>query len=162
MIVVSNTSPITNLAAIGLFHLLHNLYGQVFIADGVWAELNAYNQAWPGSQDVATAEWVDKLAPQNQQIVTALRRDLDRGEAETIALALELGADLVLLDERDGRYMAQRFGLQVVGVLGILLEAKSKGAVQSIRPYLDALRQQAGFYIQEKLYQQALAWAEES
>lgn len=156
MIVVSNTSPLTNLAAIGLFHLLHDLYGQVLIAEGVWSELNAYNQAWPGSKDVATAAWIQRRSPQNQRAVTALRRDLDLGEAETIILALELDADLVLLDERDGRYAAQRFGLQVVGVLGILLEARSKGRIKDIKPHLDALRHQAGFYIAEKLYQQVL------
>lgn len=161
MIVVSNTSPLTNLAAIGLFQLLYELYGHIFIADGVWAELNAYDQPWPGSQDVAAAKWIEKRTPQNQQTVIALRRDLDRGEAETIALALELGADLVLLDERDGRFAAQRFGLHVVGVLGILLEAKSKKHVNQIRPYLDALRQQAGFYISAKLYQHMLKLAGE-
>ena len=161
MIVVSNTSPLTNLAAIGLFHLLHELYGQIHIADGVWAELNAFGQTWPGSSDVANAEWIDKHPTQNQQTVIALRRDLDRGEAETIALALELGADLVLLDERDGRYAAKRFGLQVVGVLGILLEAKSKSHIQQIKPHVDALRQQAGFYIHEELYRHIMKLAGE-
>lgn len=161
MIVVSNTSPLTNLAAIGLFHLLHDLYGQILVADGVWAELNAYNQAWPGSDNVANASWVEQHTPQNLQVITALRRDLDQGEAETIALAMELGADLVLLDEQDGRYAAQRFGLKVIGVLGILLEAKSKGLIEQTKPYLDALRQQAGFYIQEKLYQHVLKMAGE-
>lgn len=161
MIVVSNTSPLTNLAAIGLFHLLHNLYGQIFIANAVWDELNAQNQVWPGRHEVASAVWITKQSPYNQQAITALRRDLDRGEAETIALALELEADLVLLDERDGRYAAQRFGLEVVGVLGILLEAKSKGFISHIKPHLDALRQKAGFYIHDKLYQQILALAEE-
>ena len=161
MIVVSNTSPLTDLAAIGLFHLLHDLYDHIHIADGVWAELNAFGQAWPGSSDVANAEWIDKHTTQNQQTVIALRRDLDRGEAETIALALEKGADLVLLDERDGRYAAKRFGLQVVGVLGILLEAKSKGHIQQIKPYVDALRQQAGFYIHEELYRHIIKLAGE-
>jgi uncharacterized protein len=156
VIVVSNTSPITNLTAIGLFHLLHDLYGRIYIPDGVWDELNAFNQAWPGSKEVSAADWIERQAPKNQQIVTALRRDLDRGEAETIALALELGADLVLLDERDGRYAAQRFGLRVVGVLGILIEAKSKGFIQDVKPYLDLLRQNAGFYIRETLYQYVL------
>lgn len=88
-------------------------------------------------------------------------RDLDRGEAETIALALELGADLVLLDERDGRYAAQRFGLRFVGVLGILLEAKSNDLIKEIKPYLDSLRQQAGFYIHETLYNYVLTLAGE-
>lgn len=161
MIVVSNTSPLTNLAAIGLFHLLHDLYGRVHIPDGVWNEINAYNQVWPGSKEVAAADWIERQSPKNQQIVTALRRDLDRGEAETIALALELGAGLVLLDERDGRYAAQRFGLRVIGVLGILLEAKNKGLIKEIRPYVDMLRQQAGFYIRETLYQYLLTLAGE-
>ena len=161
MIVVSNTSPLTNLAAINLFHLLQEMYGQILIADGVWAELNAYNQAWPGSREVAAAAWIERLTPKNQPVVSTLRRDLDRGEAETIALALELGADLVLLDERDGRYAAQRLGLKVVGVLGLLLEAKSKGYIEQVNPYLDALQQQAGFYIHEKLYQQVAKLAGE-
>ena len=53
MIVVSNTSPLTNLAAIGQFHLLHLLYEKTYIAEGVWAELNAYQRPWPGSAEVA-------------------------------------------------------------------------------------------------------------
>jgi uncharacterized protein len=140
---------------------LHDLYGQIFIADAVWHELNAQNKLWPGRQEVASAGWITIQTPFNQQAVIALCRDLDRGEAETIALALELEADLVLLDERDGRYAAQRFGLEVVGVLGILLEAKSKGLIRHIQPHLEALRQKAGFYIHDKLYQQILALAEE-
>ena len=161
MIIVSNTSPLTNLAAIGLFPVLQDLYGQIVIADAVWEELNAQNKMWPGRHEVASAGWITTQTPTNQQAIIALRRDLDRGEAETIALALELEADLVLLDERDGRYAAQRFGLDVVGVLGILLEAKSKGFISHIKPHLDALRQKAGFYIHDKLYQHILFLAEE-
>jgi predicted nucleic acid-binding protein len=98
---------------------------------------------------------------QNHALVTALRRDLDRGEAETIALALELGADLTLLDEREGRHAAQLLGLRVVGVVGILLEAKANGTIHTIRPHLRALRQTAGFYLSEPLYQHALSMAGE-
>ncbi|MCZ7673281.1 MAG: hypothetical protein M5U34_42300 [Chloroflexi bacterium] len=55
MIIVSNTSPLTNLAAIGQFNLLQKLFGEIHIAAGVWAELNAFGQMWPGSQDTAAA-----------------------------------------------------------------------------------------------------------
>lgn len=161
MIVVSNTSPLTNLATIGLFPLLYKLYGHLYIAEGVWRELNAYNQPWPGSQNVANASWIKRLEPSNQDTIIALRRDLDQGEAETIALALELQADIVLLDERDGRYAAERFGLSVVGVLGILLEAKAKNYVNQVEPHLMALRQQAGFYIHDNLYEYVLTLANE-
>ena len=145
MIVVSNTSPLTNLAAIGQFSLLYRLYSQVHIAQGVWEELNAGGTRWPGCVEVSQASWVERHVVQNQYLVTALGRDLDCGEAETIALALQLGADLVLLDEKEGRHAAQRLGLQVVGVVGILLEAKTKDAIHSVRTHLDALRQEAGF-----------------
>jgi predicted nucleic acid-binding protein len=106
MRVVSNTSPLTNLAAIGQFDLLHELYVEVHIADGVWQELNAREQRWPGRDEVAAANWIERHTVQNQALVTALRRDLDSGEAETIALALELSAGLVLLDEQEGRHAA--------------------------------------------------------
>lgn len=162
MIVVSNTSPLTNLAAIGQFGLLHRLYGQLHIAHAVWAELNAEGKRWPGCDEVAKADWIGRHAVENQALVTALRRDLDRGEAETIALALEFGADLVLLDEKEGRHAAQRLGLRVLGVVGILLEAKANGAIDKMSPHLDALRQTAGFYLSSSLYQYALALAGES
>jgi hypothetical protein len=84
MIVVSNTSPLTNLAAIEQFDLLHSLYSRLHIAQGVWAELNTSGKCWPGCNEVAGAGWVKRHTVRNQELVTALRRDLDRGEAETI------------------------------------------------------------------------------
>jgi predicted nucleic acid-binding protein len=161
MIVVSNTSPLTNLAAVGQFALLHRLYSELHIAYGVWDELNAGGKRWPGRDEVATADWIQRHAVQNRDLVTALRRDLGRGEAESIALALELSADLILLDEEEGRHAAQRLGLRVMGVVGILLEAKASGAIDRLRPHLDALRQDGGFYLSEPLYQSALTLAGE-
>jgi len=162
MIVVSNTSPLTNLAAIGQFDLLCRLYSELHIAQGVWEELNAKGMRWPGSEQVVQANWIEQHTVRNQDLIVALERDLDRGEAETIALALELGADLVLLDEKEGRHTAQRFGLRVIGVVGTLLEAKRSGAVGTVRPHLDSLRQTAGFYLSASLYQHALALAGET
>jgi predicted nucleic acid-binding protein len=162
VIVVANTSPLTNLAAIGLFDLLRCLYDQVHIAQGVWEELNAGGKRWPGRDQVAQAGWVERRTVRNQNLVTALCQDLDRGEAETIALALEIEASLVLLDEKEGRHAAQRFGLHTVGVVGILLEAKAKGVIAAVHPHLDALRQTAGFYIDMSLYRHALALANET
>jgi hypothetical protein len=162
MIVVSNTSPLTNLAAIGEFEIFHHLYGKLHIAQGVWEELNAEGQTWPGRDEVATADWIERHQVQNQALVTALQRDLDRGEAESIALALELEATLILLDEREGRHAAQRLGLKVVGVVGVLLEAKANATISAVRPLLDGLRQSAGFYLSEPLYQHVLTLADES
>lgn len=162
MIVVSDTSPLTNMAAIGQFDLLRRLYGRLHIAHGVWEELNADGKCWPGRDEVATADWIERHEVENQALVTALQRDLDRGEAESIALALELDADLVLLDEKEGRRAAKRLGLHIVGVVGVLLEARANRVVDALRPHLDALRQTAGFYLSESLYHHALALAGES
>ena len=161
MIVVSNTSPLTNLAAIGQFELLHQLFDHIQIADGVWAELTAFGRTWPGGNEVSAAAWVTQHTVQNQTLVTALRNDLDRGEAETISLAVELKADLVLLDEKPGREIAKRLGLPVAGVLGVLLEAKALTLLPAVKPALDDLRQQAGFYLGDELYAHVLALAEE-
>jgi hypothetical protein len=161
MIVVSDTSPLTNLAAIGQLDLLRQLYVEVHIPNAVWDELNAGDKNWPGYESVVAASWIKRHGVQNRPLVVALRRDLDRGEAEGIALALELKAELILLDEREGRHAAEQLGLQVVGVIGVLLEAKAKGLLTQVRSQLDALRQIAGFYLSEPLYQAALRLAGE-
>jgi len=162
MIIVSNTSPLTNLAAIGQFDLLQNLYTKVHITQGVWDELNAYGQHWPGRNEVIKAtNWITRFTVQNAHLVTTLRQDLDRGEAESIALALELNADFILLDEKEGRRIAKRLGLKRIGVAGILLEAKAKGFIKKVQPHLTALRH-AGFYLSEALYQSILTCANEN
>ncbi len=94
-------------------------------------------------------------------MVTALRRDLDLGESETIALALELGSDLVLIDEREGRRHAQRHGLRTLGVVGMLIEAKARGFIDRVEPELVSLRQVAGFYLSDAVFHQGLCLAGE-
>jgi len=79
-------------------------------------------------------------------MVTMLESDLDLGESESIALAIELQADLILLDEKEARRMAKRMELPVMGVIGILLEAKASDLIETIRPHLNDLREKAGFY----------------
>jgi len=161
MIVVSNTSPLTNLAAIGHFELLRKLFGEIHIANGVWEELNKGGRRHPGSREVENASWVHRHEVSNQTVTALLRRDLDLGEAETLALALELRADLVLLDEQEGRHAAIRLGLRPFGVLAVLLRAKRQREIGEIRPLLDALRQEAGFFLGDSLYRQVLEEAGE-
>ncbi len=159
MIVVSNTSPITNLAAIGQFDLLHLLFREIILPEAVIEELSTSGVEWPGFDEVKQATWVMTQVVTDRRLVDALRLDLDKGEAETVALALELDADLVLLDEKAGRLAAQHFGLRVMGVVGILLRAKQLKYVDKIQPLLDGLRRTAGFFLDEALYQHALKLA---
>lgn len=161
MIVVSNTSPLTNLAAIRQFQLLPALFGQLFIPPQVVNELSFGGSNWPGAAEVAEANWIQITPVSNRPLVDALRLDLDFGEAETIGLALELQADLVLLDEQAGRYAAQHFNLRVMGVVGVLVRAKKLELITEVRSHLDGLRQQAGFYLNESVYQHALKLSDE-
>jgi len=161
-VIVSDTSPITNLAAIGQLELLRTLYQTLRIPDGVRTELEASAVTWPGQADVIAATWLERRSITNYLLVTALQRDLDLGEAESIVLALELKAELILMDEKEGRHAAQRLGLRPLGVIGILIEAKGKNIITEIRPHLDALRQQAGFYISQKLYNYVLVQTNET
>jgi uncharacterized protein len=131
MIVVCNTSPLTNLAVLGHFDLLRRLFGEIRIADGVWAELNAGGQRHPGSREVEdAASWIRRHTVGDRAMVTALRNDLDLGEAETLVLGLELGAGVVLVDEKEARHTATRLGLRPLGVLGILLQAKQRNEME--------------------------------
>lgn len=88
----------------------------------------------------------------NLELVKALRRELDPGEAEAIALALETRAELLLMDERLGRDTARHLGLPFTGLIGLLVEAKRKGLILSIKHELDTLRDIAGFRIGDSLY----------
>jgi predicted nucleic acid-binding protein len=114
MIIVSNTSPLTNLASIGQFDLLRLLYSEINIAEGVWEELNAGGKPYPGSRQVEKADWIFRHKIINQFLVKALRRDIGRGESESIVLSLEIGADMILLDEKEGRNISQTFQLKAI------------------------------------------------
>ncbi|WAL61801.1 DUF3368 domain-containing protein [Thermocoleostomius sinensis] len=156
MIVVSDTSPINNLAAINHLHLLNQLYGTVFIPEAVYRELTDPNFSVAGATEVQTFDWIQTCAVSDCTLVEALSSELDIGEAEAIALAVEIQADQVLIDERRGRLVASRLNLRYTGILGILVEAKSKGLIAEVRPLLDALINEAGFWVAEPLYNSVL------
>ncbi|HUU41202.1 MAG TPA: DUF3368 domain-containing protein, partial [Desulfatiglandales bacterium] len=98
----------------------------------------------------------------NRQLTQALKQELDAGEAEAIALALEIGADLLLMDENLGREVARHLGLRYTGLIGVLIEAKRKGFITAVKPCLDQLRDIAGFRLSEVLYARVLRDQEES
>ena len=88
--------------------------------------------------------------------------ELDPGEAASIILAIEVSADVVLLDERRGRRTAAAMGLEVVGLLGILAEAKRRGLIREAKPIVDQLIGEAGFWISAGLYQAFLHSVDEA
>lgn len=152
MIIVSDTSPIINLAMIGRLDLLPALFGKVVIPQKVFEEITINGAEMPGSEEVRGAEWVIVKTCVNTTLVIALRLQVDAGEAEAIVLAMELKTDLLLIDEKLGRQVAKGFDLPIIGLLGVLKLAKQHGLISEIKPVLDQLIQQAGFRIARELY----------
>jgi uncharacterized protein len=161
VIIVSDTSPITNLAVVGHLDLLWQLYERVIIPQAVYSELTSGSGGQPGSVEVQTLGWIETRPVADRALVTALQMELDEGEAEARALAKELAADLLLLDERRGRATAARLNLRVIGLLGVLIEAKQRGFIPAIKPIIDALVVQAGFWVSRPLYARVLRAAGE-
>ena len=158
MLVVSNTSPILNLAIIGQLALIRQQFGQVQIPLAVLAELKVLEDR-PGSKEITAAVdtgWIKVQEVFSQLSVQLLQQVLDRGESEAITLAIDLKADRILLDERDGRKIAKSLGLKVTGVLGILLRAKQEGELSSLPDVIDALVKTAGFRIAPELLAKVL------
>ncbi|NCJ05016.1 DUF3368 domain-containing protein [Synechococcales cyanobacterium C] len=151
MIVVSDTSPINNLAAINHLHLLYQLYETVLIPESVYQELTDPNFPVAGAIEVKTFEWIQTRAVSDRMLVEALSNELDIGEAEAIALAVEIQADQVLIDERRGRLVATKLNPRYTGILGILVEAKSQDLIAEVKPLLNALINEAGFWVAEPL-----------
>ena len=109
----------------------------------------------PGADEAKTTPWIKMRAVTNRPLGQALRQDLDAGEAEAIALA-EVGAELLLMDEHLDRETARHLGLRWIGLIGVLIEAKRKGFIHAVKPYLDALRDLAGFRVSDALYRRVL------
>lgn len=164
MLVVSNTSPIMNLAIVDLLSLLRQQFSEVIVPAAVIEELRL-DADYPGTDKIRQAVsegWLLQKSVENQQLVLALKRELDNGEAEAIALALQLKADLLLMDERDGRSVAKSMGINPIGILGVLIQAKQGGTIKSVQEVLIRLRSEAGFYIADDLMQNILAEIGES
>lgn len=158
MIVVCDASPVIALAAIGRLELLPALYGEVVLPHAVRDEITADPQ---GEALLADAPWMLFRAATDRAAVARLEVEVDRGEAEAIALAVELAADLVVVDDRRGRIVASGRGLAVIGVVGVILEARHRGLVAALRPVLDDLDRLAGFWLSDRVRMVALESAGE-
>lgn len=158
-LVISDSSTLIHLSAIGRIALLRDLYSQITVPTAVWHEVVVEGKARAGTAELVAglqAGWIEVQSPKNQPLISLLNRDLDEGESEVIALAVEEDAPLVLLDETDARQIAERYGLLKTGIVGVLIRAKGEGKIMSLRVELDKLRTQGGFWIADQLYEQAL------
>lgn len=160
MIIVSDTTPISELAKVNYLDLLPQLFGQVVIPQGVFQELQVGQH--PAAKLVENLSWLKVVVVHNRQEVEVLQQlsKLDLGESEAIVLAEEMEAVQLLIDEKAARKVALERNLPLIGTMGVLLLAKRRGLLNSVKEVLDKMEAQ-GMRISTRLYEQVLTLAQE-
>lgn len=160
LIIVSDTTPISELAKVNHLDLLPQLFGQVIIPQGVFLELQEGQH--PAATLVKDLSWLKVVVVQNRQEVEILQQlsKLDLGESEAIILAEEIGAVQLLIDEKAARKVAKERNLPLIGTVGVLLLAKKRGFLYSVKEVLDEMEAQ-GMRISTHLYEQVVILAQE-
>jgi predicted nucleic acid-binding protein len=156
VIVVSDTSPIRALVHVNQTELLSHIFGDVLIPPAVARELE---HPAPGYNRVRVHDYpfMRVVEPSPGPTLDSLRAQLDPGESEAIALALEVGAAVLLIDEFKGRSVAAQMGVAVTGLLGLFRRAKEQGLITQVRPLLDELRSGLNFRVSDRLYSSFLS-----
>lgn len=150
MLVVSNTSPLSNLAIIGRLELLEARYDKVIIPAAVRDELEGLSHA-NGKLGVERAMREGWLVVDSTTPLPAICHKLDPGESSAISLALALKAEVLLIDERKGRKAARAEGLNVGGLLGELMHARMTGCLSKLAPEIARLRSEANFFVDAEI-----------
>lgn len=151
MLVISDTSPISNLLLIKQLELLHSLFGEVVVPPAVDVEVRRLKELGEDTAAYEHSTWIKVQSPSSTAWVDHFLLSLDEGESEAIALAKEIQCDILLIDERRGTRIARSQGLHTIGLLGVLSKGKEKGLIQSVGPLLESLESLAGFWVGAKL-----------
>lgn len=159
--IVSNTTPISNLLHIDKISLLNKLFGAVYIPEAVANEVNVVFSSCVEWQKSFEGKQIIIQSVSSTIFVKQMMPFLHQGEAEAICLSLEKKAKLCLIDDKDGRAIAQLNNLPVTGTLGILLKAKKTGLISTVKQLIDKLRSEHHFWIREDMYQRVLYIAKE-
>jgi predicted nucleic acid-binding protein len=153
LIVISDSSPIRALNHLDLLSLFKDLYGSVIVPEAVAEELRRPTSTCIAIEIVGMPGF-DVRSPTLSPAALGVPGDLDPGEMQAITLALELKADLVLMDERKGTAAARGLGLSTIGVFGMLLEAKRRTLIDRLLPLVDRLIGELRFYVAPALREQ--------
>ncbi len=148
-VIISDTSCLITLSKIGALDLLQKLFGSVTVTPEVLSE---FEESLP--------DWINVKEPSNRNYQRILQTTLDLGEASSIALAIESGDCLLIIDEYKGRKFAMSLGLKITGTLGILVLAKQLGYISTVKAFLDKIKL-TNFRLRDELIQSVLKQAGE-
>lgn len=160
MIVVCDSTVLIGLAKIGKLDLLKELFSRICIPQEVFHEVVEKGVGKPGAEALQGANWIEAIPIKDRTQVSLLMLSLDKGEAEVLALAKEMQADLILADEEKARRSAALAGFEVMGLLGLFLLAKNLGLVDAVKPLIEALRREK-FRVSDRVVLEALKKAGE-
>ena len=155
MVVVADSSVITGLLALNKIELLHFIFGQVLLTKTVHQELS-FLKEFGYNIEKLNQNWIKITHVENVEHRNLLLKRLDQGEADSIILAMEMNADFLLMDEKKGRKIAKEIGLQVVGLIGILIQAKKNGLIHNLKSELQFLTSKLEFRMSKELIERAL------
>lgn len=128
-VIISDTSCLILLANIGELNLLKSLFGQIIVTKEIADE---FQEELP--------DWFTVQQPLNVIYQKILEASLDRGEASAIAFALEQSDCLLIIDDFKGRRFAEQLGIKITGTLGVIIDAKLSGYIESVRPILSKIK----------------------
>jgi len=148
--IISDTSCLILLEKIGELELLHKLYGTIITTSEVKVEFG-----------LPLPDWFEIQEPSNKNYQAIIETSIDKGEASAIALAVEYEDCLLIIDDLKGRKYAQQLGLQIIGTIGVIVDAKLFGIIPSIKPLIEKIKL-TNFRISDKVEKILLAKAGES
>jgi len=138
-IIISDTSCLIALQNIGLLNLLKDLYQEILITQEV---KNEFGSDLP--------DWIIVLEVKNKEKQAEIEERLDKGEASSIALALEIKDSVLIIDEIKGRKIAKSLNIEIIGTIGILLLADKRGLIKDVLSIILRLVNK-GFRLSDKL-----------
>ncbi len=150
IVVVSDTSPVRCLVHLKRLDLLATLFGKVLIPPEVVEELADPKGAF-APIDARSLGSLTIQAPHNLEWVQSHFAALHRGETAALALAVEVNAAAILIDDAAGRAAAQRAGIQPVGLIGVLIRAKQRNLIEAVKPLLNRLVTELNFFVSAEL-----------
>lgn len=160
MTVISDTTPIISLIKINRIDLLERLFGEVLIPNAVFHELTTNTLYSDEVQIIKASSFMKTISIKNHKSLEILQAisGLDDGESEAIILADELKSDVLIIDERKGRKVAQKMGITITGTIGILIQAHNEKMISAdeIKLYLDQLKN-SNIRLSDSLIQEVLS-----
>lgn len=148
-IIISDTSCLILLSNIGELNLLQKLYTQIITTPDIAEE---FGKPLP--------EWIKLVSVTDKSKQRILELQIDRGESSAIALALENPNSTLILDDNKARKIAVKLGLIITGTIGVIIKAKQREIIPSIKPILNKIKQ-SNFRLTKEIELEALRLAEE-